>query len=268
MAWRANLHRSVLQNARSCRVPPGLRCSNGKRAQAPIGDASPRTAEFIRVTSVPMLPRLLVILASHNGASWIEQQLQSVLAQTQVAVVFTSLTIDPRMERLKSSARWRKGRVRVEFTECKVASGSAQANFMRAIRAAVLLDANYVAFCDQDDVWADDKLAVACGRLAETRADLYSSAVTAVWPDGRSKRLTQSSKWTSLDFLFEEPNRLHLCSDKGALRARPELRHDECGRCCQDPLHDWLIYALAQKLGQCLGLRPEASYRVPPARGQ
>lgn len=112
-------------------------------------------------------PRSLVLLASYNGAEFIEQQLDSIAAQRGTAIDIlvsddgsTDATLSL-IERFKQN--WSAGTV-------SIISGPRDgfaANFRHLILSAGGHYDDY-AFCDQDDVWHPDKTERAIRWLAAT----------------------------------------------------------------------------------------------------
>lgn len=110
-------------------------------------------------------PRIAILLATFNGARFLEAQLGSIAAQDypvidvvasddgshdNTAVLLTRLGAGWR----KGSFRWRQGPQK-GFAE----------NF-RALLTDPAVSADYVAFSDQDDMWEPQKLSTAVGELA------------------------------------------------------------------------------------------------------
>ena len=144
------------------------------------------------------------------------------------------------------------------------APGAPAENFYRLIRDADAIGYDFVAFADQDDTWYADKLERACAALHRAGAGGYSSAVRAVYADGRTHLLRQSPRTTSVDFLFEGAGqgctfvmtRELFCRAQGAVRGT----WDEV---CQVHHHDWMLYALCRswKLGWYFDPVPSMDYR-------
>jgi rhamnosyltransferase len=204
----------------------------------------------------------LILLATYNGEEWIETQLRSILAQTEVdlhVVIRDDCSSDGTLAAVERIAD-----ARVQIVAGTAASGSASQNFFALIRENSARGYDYVAFADQDDCWDFDKLARACSRLSATGASGYSSGVVAVWENGKRRVLRQSQNVTRGDFLFEGAGQgctFVLTSKfyeqaRGFLRAEPQLTQGA-------QFHDWTVYALAR----CWGLtwtfddRPTMEYR-------
>lgn len=191
-------------------------------------------------------PKILVLLASHNGARWIGEQLRSILSQRHVEVHIV-VRDDASIDDTRAQVATFLDRDRVRLTSGDSPSGSAAQNFFALIRENPPAGFDFVALADQDDEWFTDKLLRATRRLRATAAAGYSSATLAVWPDGKSSLLTQSSKTTPSDFLFggigqgctfvltaEFYSRAHDFLARNSALTR-ELHY-----------HDWALYALAR----------------------
>jgi len=128
-------------------------------------------------------PEVAVLLSTHNGAEHLDHQLES-LAQQQGVDLWLAFRDDGSSDPSRTVVdRWR-GRIRVADGEH--AAPGAPTGIVESY-AALLRDpaaaADYVAFCDQDDVWKADKLARAVRRLSledPGRPALYCSRLEIV----------------------------------------------------------------------------------------
>lgn len=128
-------------------------------------------------------PLVVILLATHNGIDWLDEQLASIEGQTHSRIdvlVSDDMSTDGTVERLRYWARrWRKGRfyVRTAMT------GAAAENF-RSLLVNCELIAEFYAFADQDDIWLPGKLAVGIRALEHaTEPALYGGA-TLILRDG------------------------------------------------------------------------------------
>lgn len=207
--------------------------------------------------------RVLVLLASRDGARWIRQQLETVLAQEDVEVrivVRDDGSTDATL--LEIAAFSADERVRLSCPSD--AAGSAAQNFLTLILENPAEGFDYVAFSDQDDIWRRDKLARACRMLSGERSAGYSSATIALWPDGSTASLQQADVTTSADFLFEGGGQgcTFVLHAEFYGRVRNFVReHRPMTR--EIHYHDWMIYALARSWGErwTFDSRPSVSYR-------
>lgn len=101
--------------------------------------------------------RVAVLLATCNGEPFLAEQLQSLAMQTLPAIdihVSDDASSDGTMRILTDWAqRWTKGAFTITQGPCK---GFAE-NF-RSLLANAQTQADFVAFCDQDDLWEPGKL--------------------------------------------------------------------------------------------------------------
>ncbi|WP_231011591.1 glycosyltransferase [Ideonella azotifigens] len=195
-------------------------------------------------------PRVLVLLAARNGASSIERQIGTVLAQSGVAVrvlVRDDGSSDDTRDRVRAFG---ERDPRVALLDEHSPSGSAGANFFRLVAAADPGEADLVAFCDQDDEWFHDKLQRAAQALSRAGADGYSAATLARWPDGRERPLVQNLRARAADYLFEGAGQ--GCTFVATVSLFARLR----AAITQAPdllptlhYHDWVLYALARSAG-------------------
>lgn len=195
-------------------------------------------------------PRVLVLLATYNGAPWLEEQLRTLAGQQGVRVGIVA-SDDSSTDATPTILRAWADRGALELLPpAGRRLGSANRNFLRLIREAPLGDADLVALADQDDVWLPGKLARAADCLQRTGASAYSSDVTAFWPDGTRKQVRKSQPQRPLDHLFGSPGPgCTYVMPRAAferLRAWVVERFDEL----QDLwVHDWPIYAFVRSHG-------------------
>lgn len=135
--------------------------------------------------------KLAVLLATYNGARFLDAQLQSVIAQDWPAIdVFASddSSTDGTADLLASWQRiWNKGTFSVV-----TGPGLGFSNNFRKLLAESEVDAEYVAFCDQDDIWLPEKTKVAVAALEEhgSRPALYCARTTITDVDDRAISLS------------------------------------------------------------------------------
>ena len=197
-------------------------------------------------TNGPARPRVLVLLATYNGAAWIREQMDSILAQrdvdVRVAVRDDCSTDGTRLELARFA-----GDPRVRIVAADGPSGSAAANFLTLITENPAGNCELIAFADQDDCWNPEKLSRAGRMLASSRAAGYSSATLAVWENGRQRLLRPSGLPTAADFLFEG-------AGQGCTFVLTAALYEEVRRFLASHrpaagtlhYHDWLVYALAR----------------------
>ncbi|MGV8876254.1 MAG: glycosyltransferase [Rhodoglobus sp.] len=194
------------------------------------------------------LPRVTVLLATHNGRRWIEEQLHSVFAQVDVEVeVFArdDASTDGTAEWLAAHAIIEP---RLTIVSSDGASGSAAANFYRLMQL-VPSDRTFYAFCDQDDLWVPTKLASHVRLSVSLDADGVSSNVTSFTAEGKRSLVRKDFPQRRFDYLCESPGpgSTFLISNRLLTLARHYLASPEGKKPPQ--YHDWLLYVLARAHG-------------------
>lgn len=128
-------------------------------------------------------PRVAVCLATYRpNAAWLRQQLDSLLAQTHrnwVCIISDDASGSPWTEEIRGLAAGDERFVLLEHAE----NVGAYRNFERAL-GVVPRDAQFVAFCDQDDVWDEDKLETLLRPMADPHVSLTYSDMRLVDADG------------------------------------------------------------------------------------
>ncbi|HEX8116810.1 MAG TPA: glycosyltransferase family 2 protein [Pyrinomonadaceae bacterium] len=107
--------------------------------------------------------RLSVALCTYNGERFLQEQLDSIAAQTRLPdelVVSDDRSTDGTRQIVESFAAAAPFRVKLHVNEVNVGSSR---NFDNAVR---LCEGDVIALCDQDDVWLPEKL----GRTEEVFA--------------------------------------------------------------------------------------------------
>lgn len=196
-------------------------------------------------------PRVLVLLASFNGAPWIGEQLESIGNQTDVRPTILVCDDGSSDDTVKLVHRYVASGLSLQLIDSPLPGGSAGQNFFRLMVHDHAKGYDYVAFADQDDYWEPNKLSRAIACLTLEDADGYSSAVRAVWPDGKSRTLRQSAHQRRADYLFEGAGQgCSFVCRRASFEAARALLIDHLGQLGALHYHDWTLYALFRVLGQ------------------
>ena len=103
------------------------------------------------------MPEISVIMSVYNGEKYLEEQLTSIAEQTYTEwhlIIRDDCSEDASLQ-IAESFRDKYPKGKVDVYKNRSASGSAKNNFFRLIQDTA---AEYVMFCDQDDVWLSDKI--------------------------------------------------------------------------------------------------------------
>lgn len=132
-----------------------------------------------------MRPRATVVLATRNGAGFLEEQLRSVLGQRDVDVHLL-VADDASTDATVALIREIVPEERLELVVRPEPLGL-PATFLDLLSRVEVDRCDVVAFCDQDDVWHPDKLATAARALAALGPDqpaLWTCGYELIGSDG------------------------------------------------------------------------------------
>lgn len=215
-------------------------------------------------SSNPSEPYFAIGLAAFNGSLWLDDQLDSILAQRGVRVqIFVS--VDPSedgTEELVAARAIRDTRV-VKLPHSGSFQNAAR-NFYRLLCDINLDGFDFFALSDQDDIWLPDKLLRASVLIKQGEYSAYSSNVTAFWPDGRQQFIDKAQAMRQYDFLFEAagPGSTYVF-DVTLAQAMHQFVVSQRNEVDKVSLHDWFFYAFARSGGYrwLIDSRPSLLYR-------
>ncbi|MEY3996187.1 MAG: hypothetical protein RL344_530 [Pseudomonadota bacterium] len=188
--------------------------------------------------------KIAVLLAAYNGTEWLQEQIDSILNQVNVNITIF-ISIDESTDNtLEKCILLSKKYNNIVILPSIGRMGSASKNFFRLVRDVDLIQFDYVAFADQDDIWNQDKLFRAVTQLKNTNADAYSSNVTAFWENGKQCLINKAQSQVKYDYMFESagPGCTFVLTKKIALKLQKFLIINQLS-CDKISMHDWFIYA-------------------------
>lgn len=112
--------------------------------------------------------RIQILLATYNGEIYLEEQLESIISQSfqnWEILVHDDGSSDATVAILKAYVK--KWPNKITFLDDKVRCGGAKENFNYLLSQST---ANYIAFCDQDDIWLSDRLESGYRSIKKTEA--------------------------------------------------------------------------------------------------
>lgn len=194
------------------------------------------------------MKKIVVLLASYNGAKYIKEQVDSILNQKEVDVtIFVSddLSTDKTVEYLKYTYKDLKN---IVYLSSGSKFGGAGKNFFRLIRDVDFSSFDFISFVDQDDIWYEDKLIRAIKTIEDKQIDAYSSNVLAFWEDGKEMVINKSSSQARYDYLFEAagPGCTYVLK-KDLANYLQKFICENWEDVNKIELHDWFIYAFARE---------------------
>jgi glycosyltransferase involved in cell wall biosynthesis len=203
-------------------------------------------------------PKVLILLATYNGADFLQQQLDSIRAQTHEQWELLASDDGSTDETRELLARFAAS-VPQSVVVLEGPKKGFWRNFVSLVRSEAA-DADLYAFCDQDDIWFHDKLARAVAWF-ETQADvapaLYFSRTELIGSDG-------ATRGYSPEFVRPPTFQNALVQNIGGgntmvfnRRARLFLRATPQG--ARIVSHDWWAYQLVTGVGGTAHYDPKPS---------
>jgi len=167
-----------------------------------------------------------ILLATHNGECWINEQLRTILSQQHTKIslfVSDDMSSDSTLNIISMVAKANKN---TQVMPQDLRFGSAAQNFFRLIRDVNLEQYSYIALADQDDVWFPNKLSRAIEIIQSKNLDGYSSNIIALWENGSKKLINKAQSQQKYDYMFESagPGCTFVLSQKLALDLQSFLR--------------------------------------------
>ena len=207
-----------------------------------------------------MAQRVAILMATFNGADWVGEQIQSLLAQTHQnwhLFVSDDGSNDSTIEIIRNMLL--PDRVTV-LPSSGISTGSPAANFLNALCRLDFNVFDYLALADQDDIWAPKKLELALHKLRKFNAEGYSSNLIAfndytkcAWYIDKSKSITE------LDYMFQGASAgctyVLTRSAVEILLKRITPHVENLPNSCS---HDWLIYAICRSHGLVWHMDPQS----------
>ncbi|WP_299305176.1 glycosyltransferase [uncultured Litoreibacter sp.] len=196
-------------------------------------------------------PHVSILCATYNGALYLRQQLDSIAAQTHHN--WSLLVSDDKSsdDSRKIITEFREEGHDVALFDGPCSGGTA--NFMSLI-ARLPDNTDWVAFCDQDDVWLDNKLergiaalanippdqpALYCSRTWVTDVALEGRKISAPRPRPASFRNALIQNIASGNTILLNPAAARLIRD-AAMEAGPVV------------VHDWWVYQVLTGAGSII----------------
>lgn len=123
-----------------------------------------------------------IVVATYNGASYLEEQLDSILKNT-----FTDWTMEicddgSSDQTIKIAKEYEKKYPGKIFLHQNLQNVGVTRNFLEGAKRA---DGNYIMFCDQDDVWFPDKIEKTLAKIKERENELGTNTPIVVFTDAK-----------------------------------------------------------------------------------
>jgi len=189
-----------------------------------------------------MKNKVLILLASYNGAKYISEQILSLKDQIGCEVHILISDDGSTDDTLSIISKLRKKyNLNIKVLRNTLKTGSFNGNFINLFINANCKNYEYIALSDQDDIFLKNKLKKSINILQYRNCAGISSPVITFGLS--NKKLIQSSKISKFDFLFEGAGQgctFVLKSQDFLLFQKFCIEHLELIK--DFYYHDWLIY--------------------------
>lgn len=108
------------------------------------------------------MKKILILLATYNGEKYLKEQIESLLYQKGVQV-YILVRDDGSSDHTHDILNYYQNMKKLEWYRGEHIN--VQKGYYELMEKASSYDTEYIAFCDQDDVWDEDKLIVAVNEL-------------------------------------------------------------------------------------------------------
>ena len=204
--------------------------------------------------------KIAVLLASHNGSRYLEEQVASIRLQVGVEVdIFFSddQSSDCTVELLTSLSCKNLNRYNVAF-------GSAAKNFFFLITELEVSNYSYVFLSDQDDIWLTNKCVSAIKALENNSADFYCGSYTS-FSGTKLRYVDKKGNFFPYSWIFQSagPGFTFCFSKNCFIQVSHEISQvKEIWN--QIRWHDWYIFNLifSLKFRSYVDNMPHALYRI------
>jgi glycosyltransferase involved in cell wall biosynthesis len=121
-----------------------------------------------------------IVMATYNGEEYVGEQIDSILAssyQDFELFIYDDGSKDSTVTKLKTYELQYPTKVHVFQNETNLGVTN---NFLKALCRTTM---DYIMFCDQDDVWKDNKIAITLKRMRHMEAQIGKGTPLAVFTD-------------------------------------------------------------------------------------
>lgn len=208
-----------------------------------------------------------IVVATYNGASYLEEQLDSILKNT-----FTDWTMEicddgSSDQTIKIAKEYEKKYPGKIFLHQNPQNLGVTRNFLEGAKRA---EGSYIMFCDQDDVWFADKIEKTLDKIKERENTLGTNTPIAVYTDAK---LVDGVLRTISDSFFgynglntQNTDLAHLLMENKVIGCTTMFNKAVADRLIKFPVmaryHDWWIGLIAATFGEvCFLDEPTMLYR-------
>ena len=216
-------------------------------------------------TFVPTLLRVIIVMATYNGSRFIEEQIQSILAQSYANWVLYVRDDGSCDDTVQKIMKFERNDPRIQMVRDELGNQGAIGNFSILMEFALKKNADYVFFADQDDIWNREKITTLLAEMQ--KLELTYSAQTPLLVHCDLTVVNEVLQVISNSFV--KFSRLSpTTSDLGVLLCQNQVTGCACAinralleLACPVPhsvlMHDWWLALLASSAGK-IGFIPKS----------
>lgn len=205
------------------------------------------------------LPTVAILMCTYNGARFLREQLESLQLQTHqnwVLIVSDDGSSDQTIDILQQhKSQWPPGKLTIQIGPKK---GFCQ-NFL-SLACDPKIQADYYAFCDQDDVWLPNKLEVSLKKIILNQVPKVPYLYC-----GRTQYVTANLKPCGKSPLFVFPPCFRNALVQSIAGGNTMVFNDAAKKIIEEagvldvPSHDWWVYQLVSGVDGHIFYNNEAS---------
>lgn len=156
-----------------------------------------------------MEKKLFILLGTYNGSKYVREQIKSIQYQTHeewVLLVRDDGSSDETVELVDALAQ---DDPRITILDDEHGNVGASRNFSLLAQEALRQDADYIMFCDQDDIWLPNKVWLSLERMIQLESGSPTGTPALVHSDlivtDENLKILHKS-FSKMQHIYHEPN--------------------------------------------------------------
>jgi len=188
-----------------------------------------------------MIPHLAILMATYNGETFLQQQLDSLYRQTYTdwtLYIHDDGSSDHTIDIILRNSGTHDHVVVLDYA----GGNGAKDNFLGMLER---IDAEYYMFCDQDDVWADNKIEVSMSMMRELEQQKPSTPIvvcTDLHVVDKNLNIISRSYWQHAGIYPEFIHRFAECAASSVATGCTMLFNQQAKQSTIFPAHDAIMH--------------------------
>lgn len=162
-----------------------------------------------------MSKKIYILLATYNGEKYLKEQLDSLFEQTNQHWTLW-IHDDNSKDNTVSIIKEYKSKYpdQIKFLDDDISTGGAKENFTYLLNN-IDEDYDYVMFCDQDDIWLENKIEVTLDKMLEIEKENIDKATLVhtdlhIYENENKNECIAFMEYQKLNYRFDTLNRLFM----------------------------------------------------------